>query len=129
MDVFHKNSLSKPEPQYELLACFVRTQLVGKQGVQAYPIRRVAVKKVLCTNRAGGQVLTLVGLELGQAHAAVALHAMPGVPAQPLAKAADVAEGAVVDFAPRLVIKQLADVAEVAGHAGSTGMAAGCRQQ
>lgn len=68
-----------------------------------------------------------MGLELSQTHTTVALHAVPGVFPQPLANAADVAERAVVDVTPRLIIKQLADVAEVARHAGSAGMAVCCK--
>lgn len=82
----------------------------------AYPVGGVAVKKVLCTDRAGGQISAFVGLELCQTHAAVALHAVSSIPAQPFAAAAYVAKGAMVDISPRVVIKKLADVAVVACH-------------
>ena len=65
-------------------------------------------------------------LELSQVHAAVALHAVTHVPPQALAQAAQVTEGAVVDITPRLVIKQLADAAVVACHAGMAGPALSC---
>ena len=94
----------------------------------AYPVGGIAVKKVLCTDRACGQVPALVGLELSQAHAAIALHAVPRIPAQPFPHTADVTEGAVVDVPPRLVIEKLTDVAEIAGHARATGMAVSCSQ-
>ena len=94
----------------------------------AYPVGGVAVKKVLCTDRACGQVSALVGLELGQAHAAIALHAVSCISAQPFPHTADITEGAVVDVSPRLVVKKLTDVAEVAGHARAAGMAVSCSQ-
>lgn len=64
--------------------------------------------------------------ELSQVHAAIALHAVAHVSAQTLAQAAQVAEGAVVDVPPRLIIKELADVAVVARHAGTAGMTFRC---
>ena len=67
-------------------------------------------------------------LELSQVHAAVALHAMAHVSAQALAQTAQIAEGTVVDVPPRLVIKQLADVAVVACHAGMAGYTFRCRK-
>ena len=91
------------------------------------PVGRIAVKEVLGTDRAGGQVSALVLLELSQVHAAVALHAVAHVSAQALAQAAQVAEGAVVDVPARLVIKELADVAVVTRHMGVAGSAFGCR--
>lgn len=91
-----------------------------------HPVGGVAVKEVLCADRAGGQISALVLLELRQVHAAVALHAVAHIPAQALAQAAQVAEGAVVYVPARLIIKQLADVAVVACHAAVAGPAVGC---
>ena len=65
--------------------------------------------------------------ELSQVHAAVALHAVAHVSAQALAQAAQVAEGAVVNVPVRLIIKQLADVAMVARHAGVARLTFRCR--
>ena len=67
-------------------------------------------------------------LEFSQVHAAVALHAVAHVSAQALAQAAQVAEGAVVDVPPGLIIKQLADGAVVACHAGVAGSTFRCRK-
>ena len=92
----------------------------------AYPVGRVAVKKILSANGAGRQISALVCLELGQAHAAVALHAMAGILAQSLPHTADVAEWAVIDLPTRLIVKQLTDVAKVLCHTGPAGMAVGC---
>ena len=66
-------------------------------------------------------------LELGQVHAAVALHAVAHIPAKALAQPTQVAERAVVDVTPRLIIEQLADVAVVTGHGLMAGLALGCR--
>lgn len=96
-------------------------------SAKAHPVGRVAIKKVLSTDRAGGQVSALVLLELRQVHAAVALHAVAHISAQTFAQAAQVAEGAVVDVPARLVIEQLADVAVVARHAAVAGPAFPCR--
>ena len=68
-------------------------------------------------------------LELSQVHAAVALHAVAHVPAEALAQAAQVAERAVVDVAPGLVVKELADAAVVACHADVAGAALRCRSR
>ena len=65
-------------------------------------------------------------LELCQVHAAVALHAVAHIPAQAFAQAAQVAEGAVVDVPPWLIVKQLADVAVVAGHVNVAGLTLSC---
>ncbi len=65
-------------------------------------------------------------LELSQVHAAVALHAVTHVPPQPLPQAAQVTEGAVVDVAPWLIVKELADAAVVVCHAGVAGPALSC---
>ena len=51
-------------------------------------------------------------------HARVAVHAVAGVDAQALAAAAEIAEGAVVDAAPFLVIPQPADAAVVPAQPG-----------
>ncbi len=93
---------------------------------ETHPVRRVAIEQVLSADRASGQVPALVLLELSQVHAAVALHAVTHVPPQALAQAAQVTEGAVVDVTPRLVVKQLADAAVVACHAGVAGPALSC---
>ena len=94
---------------------------------EAHPVGRVAVEEVLGADRTGGQISTLVLLELSQIHAAVALHAVAHISPQALAQAAQVAEGAVVDVPPGLVIKELTDVAMVAGHPGVAGAAVSCR--
>ena len=93
---------------------------------KTHPVRRVAVEEVLSADRARGQIPALVLLELSQVHAAVALHAVTHVPPQALAQAAQVAEGAVVDVPPWLIVKELADAAVVACHAGVTGLALSC---
>ena len=68
-------------------------------------------------------------LELGQVHAAVALHAMANVPAKALAQTAEVAEGTVINVPPGLVVEELADAAVVARHAGVAGAALRCRSR
>ena len=65
-------------------------------------------------------------LELSQVHAAITLHAVAHIPAQALPQAAQVTEGAVVDVAPWLVVKQLTDAAVVASHASVAGSALTC---
>lgn len=97
-----------------------------QMAADAYSVRGVAVKQVLGTDRTGGQVSALVCLELSQAHAAVALHAMSGILAQSFPHTTDIAEWAVVDVPPRLIIKQVTDVAEVSRQTGPTGMAVSC---
>lgn len=115
---------SKPTPVHSTSSA---QDHVGYSTVrEAHPVRRVAVKQVLSADRASGQVAALVLLELSQVHAAVALHAVAHVPPQPLAQAAQVTEGAVVDVPPRLVVKELADAAMVACHAGVAGPALSC---
>ena len=52
-----------------------------QQNDSAYPVGRATIKKVLCTDRTGGQISTFVLLELSQIHAAVALHAVAHIPA------------------------------------------------
>jgi len=54
-----------------------------------------------------------VRVEQAEAHAGIALHAVEEVDTQALAAPAHVAEGAVVDGTPRLVVPQVADVAVV----------------
>ena len=93
---------------------------------EAHSVRRVAVKEVLGADRAGGQVPALVLLELSQVHTAVTLHAVAHIPPQALPQAAQVTEGAVVDVPPGLIVKQLADAAVVACHAGMAGSALSC---
>ena len=97
--------------------------------VAANPVGLVGVEEVLGADGAGGQVAAGVGLELGQVHAGVAVHAVAGVDAQALPPAAQVAEGAVVDRAPRLVVPQPADAAVVPPQACAAGTALRCRQQ
>ena len=65
-------------------------------------------------------------LELRQVHAAVALHAVAHIPAQPLPQATQIAEGAVVDVPTRLVIEELADGAVVPRHASVASLALSC---
>ena len=93
---------------------------------EAHPVRRVAIEEVLSADRTGGQVPALVLLELSQVHAAVTLHAVTHVTPQALAQAAQVAEGAVVDVPPGLIVKELADAAVVACHDGVAGPALSC---
>lgn len=96
---------------------------------EPHPIRRITVKQILCADRAGGQVPAFVLLELSQVHAAVALHAVTHISAQAFANAAEVAEGAVVDVAPWLIVKELTDVAVVARHTCVAGTALSCKHR
>lgn len=66
--------------------------------MKTHPVGLVAVEQVLGAHGAGGQVAALVARELGEVHAAVALHAVAGVQAQPRAAPAQVAVRAVVDL-------------------------------
>ena len=70
----------------------------------AHPVGLVAVEEVLCAHRARGQVPALVVRKLRQVHAAVALHAVARIQAEPGAAAAQVAVWAMVDLheTPRL---------------------------
>lgn len=70
-----------------------------------------------------------MGGELREVHAGVAVHAVARVDAQALSHAAQVAEGAVVDGAPRLIIPQVADVAVVPRHCRPTLRARPCTTQ
>ena len=59
-------------------------------------------------------------------HAGVAVHAVARIHPQTLAHAAEVAEGAVVYRAARLVVPQVADVAVVARHFPAAAGALAC---
>ena len=73
----------------------------GGGGGRAHPVGLAAVEEVLGAHGAGGKVAALVGGELREVHAAVALHAVAGVQPQPRPPPAQVAVGAVVDLRPR----------------------------
>jgi hypothetical protein len=65
--------------------------------------------------------------EQAEAHAGIALHAVEKVHTKALAPPAHVAEGAVVDGPPRLIVPQVADVAVVGGQLGGAGGTRTCR--
>ena len=67
-----------------------------------------------------------MGGKLGEVHACVAVHAVAGVHSQALPHAAQVAEGAVVDGAARLVVPQVADAAVVPRHRRPTPRTRAC---
>ncbi len=87
---------------------------------------KIGIKEVLGADRTRREVSALVLAELGQVHAGIAVHAVAHVDAQAPAQPAQVAEGAVVDAAPILIIKQVADVAIVACQSRLAMMAFGC---
>ena len=98
----------------------------SSQGADAYPVGMGGVEEGVRADRAGRKVAALVCGVLGEVHAGVAVHAVAGVDAQALPHAAQIAEGAVVDVAPWLVVPQVADAAVVPRHALPAAAAAGC---
>ena len=65
------------------------TRLTCRRGTRGtYPVGLSRVEQVLRADRAGGQVPALVVGELRQRHAGIAVHAVAGVCAQPLAQPA-----------------------------------------
>lgn len=68
-----------------------------------------------------------VCVEQAEAHARVALHAVEEVNPQALPAPAHVAEGAVVDRTPRLVVPQVADATVVGSQLGVAGRTRACR--
>jgi len=88
----------------------------GGRGRAARPVGLRRVEQVVRADGARAQVAALVPRELGQVHAGVAVHAVARVHAQAAPAPAQVAEGAVVDGARRLVVPQVADAAVVARH-------------
>ena len=81
--------------------------------LKTHPVGLIGVEQVLSADGASVQVSAGVLLEFREVHAGVAVHAVAGVNAQAFPPPAQVAEGAVVDAAPLLVIVQVADVAVV----------------
>ena len=79
----------------------------------AHPIGLIGVEQHFGANGAGRELAAGVLLELRQVHAGVAVHAVAGIDSQALPPAAQVAEGAVVDGPPLLVVPQPADAAVV----------------
>lgn len=64
---------------------------------------------------------------LRQVHASIALHAVAGVDPEAAPDTAQVAEGAMIDGAARVVIIDMTDGAMVTGHRDATILAVACR--
>jgi hypothetical protein len=107
--------------------CTQRRRQTPRCCMHPHPVGLVGVEEVLGAHGACRDVAALVARELGEVHARVALHAVARIDAEALADAAQVAVGAVVDLAPRLVVVQVADVAVVPGQDLAAGAAAGCK--
>ena len=95
----------------------------------AHPVGMGGVEEGICADRAGCEVAALMCRVLREMHAGVAVHAVAGVDAQALPQPTQVAEGAVINIPPRLVVPQVADTAVVPRHRLPAAAAAGCTAQ